>query len=175
MGNERTRNHVGQLGRTVARNVRRLRGTRELSTREMAEMLAEVGRPIPATSITRIEHLYRSVDVDDLAALASVLGVEIGELLSLAPCAVCNDQPPEGFICRTCGAGTDEAADVVLPVNADDRDLIPWWPDAAEKLGGIGRTTMYNLIRSGELPSVTIRRRRFVRASDLAKLAEGNR
>ncbi|SNR35057.1 helix-turn-helix domain-containing protein [Actinomadura mexicana] len=43
-----------------------------------------------------------------------------------------------------------------------DPMLIPWWPDAAEALGGIGRTTTHQLIKSGELPSVTIGRRRFV-------------
>lgn len=174
MGSERNRNPVGQLGQTVARNVRRLRGTRDLSTREMAAQLAGHGRPIPATGITRIEHGFRAVDVDDLAAIAAVLGVEIGELLSLEPCAVCKNQPPDGFICRTCGAGADQPATDVSSVTGDDHELIPWWPDAAERLGGISRTTMYNLIRSGELPSVTIRRRRFIRASDLDRLTEGS-
>lgn len=174
MGSERNRNHVGDLGRTMARNVRRLRTARGLSTREMAALLAEQGRPIPATGVTRIEQFQRSVDVDDLAAIAAVLEVEIGELLSLEACVTCNNQPPEGFICRACGAGADEAASEPQAGGTDDCELIPWWPDAAERLGGVGRTTMYTLIHSGELPSLTIRRRRFVKASDLAAFVEAS-
>jgi len=49
----------------------------------------------------------------------------------------------------------------------EDRKLIPWWPDAGRALGGLGRTSVYLLIKSGELPSVTIGRRRFVAVQDL--------
>ncbi|SFO14714.1 DNA binding domain-containing protein, excisionase family [Actinomadura madurae] len=56
-----------------------------------------------------------------------------------------------------------------------ERKLIPWWPDAGEALGGISRTTTYELIRSGELPSVTIGRRRFVAVADLDAFVEGRR
>lgn len=57
----------------------------------------------------------------------------------------------------------------------DDRELIPWWPDAGRLLGGISRTKMYYLIRDGELPSVTIGRRRFVAKRDLVAYVEGRR
>lgn len=53
--------------------------------------------------------------------------------------------------------------------------LIPWWPDAGKALGGIGRTTTYKLIKSGELPSVTIGRRRFVASQDLDEYVERRR
>lgn len=56
-----------------------------------------------------------------------------------------------------------------------DKKLIPWWPDAGEALGGISRTTTYQLIKSGELPSVTIGRRRFVAVADLDAFVEGRR
>lgn len=49
----------------------------------------------------------------------------------------------------------------------EDRKLMPWWPDAARALGGLGRTKTYHLIRSGELPSLTIGRRRFVALQDI--------
>lgn len=42
-----------------------------------------------------------------------------------------------------------------------ERDLIPV-PEAMERLGGISRWTLYRLIRTGELVTVTIGRRRFV-------------
>lgn len=53
--------------------------------------------------------------------------------------------------------------------------LIPWWPDAAKALGGLGRTTMYELIKSGELPSVTIGRRRFVAVRDIDEYVDQRR
>lgn len=37
--------------------------------------------------------------------------------------------------------------------------------EAMRQLGGISRWTLYNLIRSGELASVTIGRRRFIPAA----------
>lgn len=57
----------------------------------------------------------------------------------------------------------------------DTRRLIPWWPDAGQMLGGIGRTSVYHLIKSGELPSVTIGRRRFVAVQDLEEYVERRR
>ncbi|MFD0685903.1 helix-turn-helix domain-containing protein [Actinomadura fibrosa] len=56
-----------------------------------------------------------------------------------------------------------------------EKKLIPWWPDAGEALGGISRTTTYGLIKSGELPSVRIGRRRFVAVADLEAFVEGRR
>jgi excisionase family DNA binding protein len=42
-----------------------------------------------------------------------------------------------------------------------ERDLVPV-DEAMQRLGGISRWTLYRLIRSGELATVTIGRRRFV-------------
>lgn len=44
-----------------------------------------------------------------------------------------------------------------------ERDLVPV-DEAMQRLGGISRWTLYRLIRSGELATVTIGRRRFVTA-----------
>lgn len=57
----------------------------------------------------------------------------------------------------------------------DDPRLIPWWPDAGQLLGGLGRTKTYQIIKSGELPSVTIGRRRFVAIKDIDEYIEGKR
>jgi excisionase family DNA binding protein len=40
--------------------------------------------------------------------------------------------------------------------------------EARERLGGIARNTIYELIRSGELGSVLIKRRRFISAGAIA-------
>lgn len=57
----------------------------------------------------------------------------------------------------------------------EDPRLVPWWPDAGRVLGGIGRTKTYHLIKSGELPSVTIGRRRFVAVQDLEAYVQERR
>jgi len=44
--------------------------------------------------------------------------------------------------------------------------------EAQQQLGGIGRSTLYRLIESGDLPLVKIRRRSFVRAADVTALIE---
>lgn len=48
-----------------------------------------------------------------------------------------------------------------------DRLLVPI-PETAVRLGGIGRTTVYELINAGELVKVTIGRRAFVTAKSIA-------
>ncbi|MFP3967152.1 helix-turn-helix transcriptional regulator [Actinomadura fulvescens] len=78
---KRHRNAVGPVGEHVAWNVRRLRAMRNLSTTQLANRLTEAGRPILANAITKIEAGSRRVDVDDLVALAVVLGVNPSALL----------------------------------------------------------------------------------------------
>lgn len=173
-------NEIGEVGRNVAANVQRLRTGQRLSTTKLAELLGAQGRLIHATSITKIEGGARRVDVDDLAFLAAVLKVDPTVLLSPAPiCSTCQNDPPPGFECRSCGASADSSGSAppqVAPQNdarpAEKRDLIPWWPDAASRLGGLGRTSTYHLVKSGELPSVTIGRRRFVAVTDIDQYVE---
>lgn len=94
---------VGSTGETVMETVRAVRERRGLSTTRLAAALKEIGQPIPATGITRIEKGQRRVDVDDLVALAQVLGVRTDYLLT-GWCARCEKSPPHGFTCNQCGA-----------------------------------------------------------------------
>ena len=75
-------NEMGAVGRRVAENVRRLRLYRGLTTAALSQRLTDLGWPILATGITKIEKAARHVDVDDLAALASALDVGPDALLS---------------------------------------------------------------------------------------------
>ncbi|MGM9474347.1 helix-turn-helix domain-containing protein [Pseudarthrobacter sp. YS3] len=72
---------LGPTGRTVADNVKRVRGYRSLNYVELSRKLAELGRPISPLAVRRIEEGDRRVDVDDLLALAVALGVPPNSLL----------------------------------------------------------------------------------------------
>lgn len=66
---------LGTTGETVARNIRRIRLARGLAYTELSERLALLEREIPTWGLRKIESGGRRVDVDDLMAMASVLGV----------------------------------------------------------------------------------------------------
>jgi transcriptional regulator with XRE-family HTH domain len=72
----------GPAGRDLVANVERLRREHGLSERKLSSMLEAAGRPIPPLGLARIRRLQRRVDVDELAALAEVLGVTPDELLA---------------------------------------------------------------------------------------------
>jgi transcriptional regulator with XRE-family HTH domain len=70
---------LGPTGVNLTHAVRRLRGN--LSYNELSRRLADIGRDIPPLGLRRIEAGTRRVDVDDLMALAVVLGVSPIKLL----------------------------------------------------------------------------------------------
>lgn len=65
----------------MAENVAALRKVRNLSQNELSERLGELGRPMLPSAISKIEGRDRSVDVDDLVALAVALRVSPSRLL----------------------------------------------------------------------------------------------
>lgn len=71
----------GEAGETVAANVRRLRMARGLSIYTLSDALSTAGRPIAPAAIGKIERRERQVTVDDLAVLATALGVQPRHLL----------------------------------------------------------------------------------------------
>ena len=93
---------MGPVGDIVRRNVEELRKARRLSLRALSELLAEAGRPIFPSGLLNVSRGVRRVDVDDLVALAKVLGTSPAALLGLASCGTCGDSPPAGFTCQTC-------------------------------------------------------------------------
>lgn len=72
---------MGPTSAAVAANTRRVRERRGLSTYQLSRALQEVGRPITPSAISKLERGERRVDVDDLMALAVVLGVSPSALL----------------------------------------------------------------------------------------------
>lgn len=105
---------MSATARTVADNVRRLRTARGMSLRALADELKEVGHPLSADALNKIENgrtlapgteepkQVRRVDVDDLVALAQALRVSPKSLL--LPWTETSNTPVE-----ITGAGTVEA------------------------------------------------------------------
>lgn len=72
---------MGTVASVVARNVADLRDRRRLSVRALSARLSELGHPILASGLSKIENGDRRVDADDLVALAVALGVSPVRLL----------------------------------------------------------------------------------------------
>jgi len=66
---------LGPAGEQIKASIRRAREQVGLTYVELSKRLEEIGRPIPVLGLRRIEAGERRVDVDDLEALAYVLGV----------------------------------------------------------------------------------------------------
>lgn len=64
---------IDSTGRAVASQLRRVRESRGLDLRSLAERLRVNGRYISASALSKIENEARRVDVDDLLALAVAL------------------------------------------------------------------------------------------------------
>lgn len=107
---------VGPTGRYVAANIARLRERKGMTTRQLSGALERAGRPIPASGITRMEKGERVVTVDELMALAAVLGASPQALLFPL-----KDDPAETI--DITGAGT-------VPADA----VWEWLPPAGQPL-----------------------------------------
>jgi transcriptional regulator with XRE-family HTH domain len=82
MANERVRgNDVGPTGRTVGANIARVRKGQQMSLGALEARLAELGRRISLSGLSKIENGDRRVDVDDLMAIAIALDVTPNGLL----------------------------------------------------------------------------------------------
>lgn len=83
---------LGDTGKTVAKNIRRIRKAKGLQYTQLAEQLRILGREVPTWGLRKIESGGRRVDADDLAAIAVALGVSPTTLLMPA----WNDDGSEG-------------------------------------------------------------------------------
>ncbi|WJV47643.1 helix-turn-helix domain-containing protein [Streptomyces flavofungini] len=88
---EKQKTPLGPAGETLMHNIKRIREGQRLTFVELSERLAETRRPIPVLGLRRIERGERRVDVDDLFALAHVLGVSPVDLL--IPLDLADDEP----------------------------------------------------------------------------------
>src|SRR5664280_2511629 len=72
---------LGDVGRSVAHNVKALREARGLTQTDVSDRMRTIGRPLLPTGVLKVEQGTRRVDVDDLVALALVFDVPPDELL----------------------------------------------------------------------------------------------
>lgn len=121
---------AARLHETIVSRVRAVRRSRNMSARQVAERTTELGMAIPRPVLANLESGRRTyLTVAELLILAKALGVAPGDLLipvgrdahlEVAPgdfrspedvarwfwsprCAACDDEPPAGFTCDTCG------------------------------------------------------------------------
>lgn len=71
----------GAVAEAVAANVRAVRERRGMSQQQLAARMGDLGRPIQASTVAKVESGSRRVDVDDLAALAVALNVPLARLM----------------------------------------------------------------------------------------------
>jgi transcriptional regulator with XRE-family HTH domain len=75
-------NDIGEITLRVARNVGLLRQHRAMSLEALAIALEAEGRALNPSSLSKLERGLRRIDLDDLSALASALGVSDQQLMT---------------------------------------------------------------------------------------------
>ncbi|WP_433699268.1 helix-turn-helix domain-containing protein [Nocardiopsis sp. CA-288880] len=89
----RTYSSIGPTGQQIGQNVAVIRGQQGVTTEQLAQRLTDVGVPIKASAITKVEKGQRRLTVDELVALAVVLDVNPSALM--LPVEVDRDRPVE--------------------------------------------------------------------------------
>lgn len=84
---------LGPTGQTVANNVKRVRELRALNYADLSRRVTDLGRPISALAVRRIEEGGRRVDADDLMVLSVAL--ECSPVVLLSPDVPSGDESVE--------------------------------------------------------------------------------
>jgi hypothetical protein len=99
---------VGAVTDSCIRAMRVLRERRGWSALHLSRLVEEqAGVYLPRSVITNLENgRRRDMSVEQLVALVQVFDSTLGYFLGLGDtaCGKCNDAPPEGYACLTCGA-----------------------------------------------------------------------
>lgn len=133
---------TGPTGRTVAKNLARLRKASGFSTRQLAAALEGAGRSISASGISRMEKAERHVTCDELAAFAVAFGVSPSALL-----LPLNDDP--SAVVEITGAG-EQPADKAWDWADGKRPLHIRWEHYSEDMGEYHRLSRPPRRRRGE-------------------------
>lgn len=85
-------------------NVRRLRQEAGWSQSDLAEAMTNRGYGMHQVTVGKVETAQRPTRLAEVAAFAITLNVAVEDLLQpMPPCEQCEDEPPHGFTCNTCG------------------------------------------------------------------------
>lgn len=103
---QHTTRALGPRAAQMVSTIRRLREAQRLTYAEMAKQLMALDQPIPTLGLSRIERGERRLDIDEIHAIATVLGVKAENLWQASQCGACLGTPPAGFSCNTCEAGS---------------------------------------------------------------------
>ena len=88
---------------------RELRNQRGWSQQDVADRMKAFGYSWSQATMTRLETATRPVRLNEVADLAALHGLKIGDFLAGAPavaqpsCPACKGRPHPGFTCNTCG------------------------------------------------------------------------
>lgn len=92
------------ISEAVIGRVRSLRKGRGLTAKELAQIMTDCGYPTTRTAIAQAECGYRKeISVDWLWSASQALRVPVNKVLFGPDCATCDDNPPVGFTCNSCG------------------------------------------------------------------------
>lgn len=75
-------NPIGGATQLVAANVRTVRNFRKWTLERLAGVLSDQGWPLGVAALSKLEGGKRRIDVDDLVAISSALGVDPTQLMS---------------------------------------------------------------------------------------------
>lgn len=91
----------------VINRVRTLRRSRGITAKELAKLMGEYGYKTTRTALAQAESGYRKeVSVDWLWSVSQALRVPVNMVLFGPDCTACDDIPPSGYSCNTCGRGS---------------------------------------------------------------------
>lgn len=87
-----------------AKRMRAHREQRGWSQSTLADRLRLYGIDLHFSAIAKMELGVRAIRLNEAAAVATAFGVPLVKLLQEVRCDACNDAPPAGFACKSCGA-----------------------------------------------------------------------
>ena len=99
----------------VARRIIAERKRQGLTRKDLVDACRSVGDPeFTCAMLVNIESgrpgengkRRRDITIDELAVLAAALAIPESRLLGADGCITCQDTPPQGFACLTCGKET---------------------------------------------------------------------
>lgn len=88
---------------TFAMRIRQHRLERGWSQAELASRMSKLSGAWDQATIARIEKGARRIQLNDAFLMAAMFGKQVEDLLDEMQCEACQDFPPAGYACQTCG------------------------------------------------------------------------